>query len=159
MKATARLAWLASMTACVALVGCVERRMVITTDPPSAIVYDEQNNPLGAAPVDKPFVYYGKYRFTLVRDGSETTVVEENVKAPWYEWFLLDFISENLLPFTIRDVRRYHYQLQPKQVVPAEAVLQQAQELRARGQTIGVPLPPTPPGPGPATAPLMPTAP
>jgi hypothetical protein len=120
--------------------GCVERQMIITTDPPFAVVYDEQNRPLSASPADRSFTYYGKYRFKIVKDGYETLIVEEDVRPPCYEWLGLDFISENVLPWTIRDIRRYHYQLQPLQVVPPEMVLEQANPLRERGKAIGTPL-------------------
>jgi hypothetical protein len=139
--------------------GCVERRFVITTEPPGAIVYDEKGMPTGAAPADRPFVYYGEYQWTLVKDGYETQVVREKVRAPFYEWLLLDFFSENVVPWTIRDIRRFNYQLQPKQVVPPETVLEQGTILRQRGQAIGVPLPNQPPAPGPVTTTLMPPVP
>ena len=58
----------------------------------------------------------------------------------WYEYFPFDFISENVIPWTIRDIRRFHYQMQPLAVIPPENVLQQGQALRQRGQAIGVPL-------------------
>jgi hypothetical protein len=141
------------------LMGCVEKRFVITTDPPSAVVYDEKGLPMGASPTDRTFVYYGEYQFTLVRDGYETQVVRENVKAPFYQWFLLDFFSENVIPWTIRDVRRFHYQLQPKQVVKPDSVLEKANELRQRGLGIGVPLAGQPGTPGPVTSALMSPAP
>jgi hypothetical protein len=121
--------------------GCVERRMVITTEPYGAIVYDEMNNPLSASPADKPFTYYGKYRFKIVKDGYETLVVEENVQPPWYEWIGLDFISETVIPWNLRDVRRFHYKLQPIAVVPPEQVLEKGTLLRARGLNTGEPLP------------------
>jgi len=143
------------IAACSVQVGCVERRFVITTDPPGAIVHDERGLPIGAAPADRQFVYYGRYRFTLVHDGFQTQVIEEEAKAPWYEWFLLDFISENVIPWTIRDVRRFHYAMQPTQLVPPEAVLQNAQQLRERGLTTGIQLPNAP---SPSSA-LMPPAP
>src|ERR1700682_5322957 len=123
------------------LTGCVERRMVVTTEPFGALVYDERNVPLSASPADRPFTYYGKYRFTIVKDGYETLVVEEDVRPPWYEWIGLDFISETLIPWTLRDVRRFHYQLQPAVVVPPDQVLEQGKLLRARGLTTGEPLP------------------
>jgi hypothetical protein len=126
----------------VLMTGCVERAMVITSEPGGAVVYDERNVPLSGTAADKSFVYYGRYRFTLVKDGYETLVVEENVQPPWYEWMPLDFISENLIPWTIRDIRRFHYRLQPAHVFPAGEVLQQAETLRAKGQTVGEPLPP-----------------
>lgn len=152
--------WLGGLLLLAVAAGCVERRMVITTEPPGAVVYDESYRPLGATPVDRPFTYYGKYRFTVVKDGYETLVVEECVQPPWYEYFPLDFVSENLIPWTIRDVRRFHYRLLPAQVVPAEQTLQQGMQLRERGKTIGVPLPVpdvvTPPVavPGPPPAPV-----
>jgi len=153
-------AWLVSLLAGGALlVGCVERRFVVTTDPPSAIVYDEKSFPTGASPTDRTFIYYGEYQFTLVRDGYETLVVREKVKAPFYEWFLLDFFSENVIPCTIRDIRRFHYVLQPKQTPPEKAVLDSANALRQRGSAIGVPLPSQPPAAGPVSTTLMPPVP
>src|SRR5262245_44345453 len=144
MKRIQCLAWLAVL--CL-LTGCVERRFIITTEPFGAIVYDEKGMPVSASPADRQFTYYGKYRFTLVRDGYQTMVVEENVKPPWYEYFPLEFIAENVIPWTIVDKRTFHYQLQPVQLVPAEAVLQQGELRRAEGKTIGspgVPLQPQP---------------
>src|SRR2546421_1747574 len=111
--------------------GCVERRMVILTDPypgaTNAIVYDEKNQPIGGTPVDKPFTYYGKYRFRIVKDGFETLDTEQHVRAPWYEWPGLDFVSENLIPWTIRDVRYFRYQMQPAQVRPPENLLREGE--------------------------------
>jgi len=130
--------------------GCVERSYLITTDPPGAIVY-ENDHPIGAAPVDRPFVYYGKYRYTIVRDGCQTLVVDENLRAPFYEYPLVDFVSENMLPFTIRDKRHFHYVLPPMPIVPPDQVKAAAHILRTRGQNVGVPLaPPVPPAPAPA---------
>src|SRR4051812_1416091 len=85
--------------------GCVERRFVIDSEPPGAMVLDENNRLIGFTPVDKPFVYYGKYQFKLVKDGYETLTVTEDVVVPWFERFPLDFFTENLLPINIRDIR------------------------------------------------------
>src|SRR4051794_32563629 len=65
--------------------GCVTRRYVITSDPPGAIVYRD-NQYLGPTPVEEPFVYYGKYRFRLVADGYQVMDVEPELVPPWYEW-------------------------------------------------------------------------
>lgn len=123
--------------------GCVERRMVIVTEPypgaANAIVYDEKNQSPGGTPVDKPFTYYGKYRFRIVKDGFETLDVEQNVKAPWYEWPGLDFISENLIPWTIRDRREFRYVMQPTQVRPPENLLREGETLRGYASGVGTP--------------------
>ena len=137
-------AWAISLLAPLALAGCVERRFVIITDPPGAIVTDERGQNLGPAPADKSFVHYGTYEFILRKDGYQTMSVREEIKAPWYEWPFLDFVSENLIPWTIRDVRRKEYVLQPLQIIPPENVLQQGQLLRERGRNVGIQLPGAP---------------
>jgi len=144
MTRNARL--LAILAGAALLTGCVDRRYVVVTDPPGAVV-QENGRPLGATPADGSFVYYGKYRFTIVRDGYETLVVDQDIPTPWYEYFPLEFFSENVVPWTIRDVRRFQYRLQPLQTPNLNDVTQRAQELRQRGMAI-----PTPPGP-PGTSP------
>jgi hypothetical protein len=124
------------------LTGCVERRFVISTDPFGAVVYDMCDQPMGLSPADKSFTYYGRYRFKLVKDGYKTMIVEERIKAPWYEWPGLDFISENLLPYTVRDIRRLNYKLEPVEIVSPDKVQVDGEMLRQRGATIGTTAPP-----------------
>jgi len=153
MKRRANRAWML-IALCAGLCGCVERRFVITSDPPGAMVYDERGLPLGPTPVDKTWLYNGKYRFTLVKDGMETLVAEEEVPARWYEIPPIDFFTENLIPYPYRDIRRFHYQLQPMAIVPEATLLEQGKALRSRGQTIGLPG-----ATDPLLTPAMPTAP
>jgi hypothetical protein len=136
--------WMFAWAAAVALsgaTGCVERRMVIITDPfpdaSNAIVYDEKDQPIGGTPVDKPFTYYGKYRFRIVKDGFDTLDVEQRVRSPWYELPGLDFVSENLIPWTIRDVRVYTYVMQPPPIRPPDQTLREGEALRVYGKTLG----------------------
>ncbi|MBM3992653.1 MAG: hypothetical protein FJ303_00625 [Planctomycetes bacterium] len=139
------LVWLVCLGAAVSSTGCVERKMIINTEPypggVSAMVYDENNRPIGATPVVKPFEYYGTYRFRVVKDGYEPLVVERQVKVPWYETPGLDFIAENLIPWTIRDVRYFTFALQPLQVRSPEQLLLEGQLLRDYGRSIGAPAP------------------
>jgi hypothetical protein len=139
-QAVRRGAWLVVLTAAAGALasGCVDRRFVITSNVPAAAV-EVNGKPAGATPADRQFTYYGVYRIVLKHEGYETLVVNQPVKAPWYEYPPFDFVSENLIPWTIRDVRRIPLIMQPVQVVPPEAVLDRAQQLRARGATIGVP--------------------
>jgi hypothetical protein len=126
------------------LTGCVERRFVVTTDPPGALVM-RNNAPIGFAPADDHFTYYGNYHFTLIKDGYETQQVDQNIPAPWYEYPPFDFFTENFLPWHIIDVRRFHYQMQPRQVPHPDEMLNRAQELRDRGHIITPPPEPPPP--------------
>lgn len=135
-------AWLLGAVAGVALAaGCVERKYVITTDPPGALVLVD-GEPLSPSAADGTFVYYGKRRFTLIKDGYQTQHVEQDVPAPWYEYPPIDFISENLIPWTIQDTRRFHYLLEPQQMPNIQQVGDRAQQLRERGRAIGAPLQP-----------------
>jgi hypothetical protein len=145
-----------------ALIGCVERRYVVYTDPPGAMVL-RNGQTLGATPVDDHFVYYGKYKFTIFADGYETLQVEQQIEPPWYEYVGLDFFSENLIPWTIRDRRVFQYHLEPRRVPNPKELLDQAQNLRNRGIGLGggsaqpvappmpttVPVPQLPQGVGP----------
>src|SRR5262249_50242506 len=139
-----RSAWLGLALILTALsAGCVTRRYVITSDPPGAIVYRE-GQPIGATPVEQPFLYYGKYRFRLVKDGYQPLDVEPDLCPPWYEWPGLDFFSETLIPYHFRAIQPLHYQLVPLEPVRHDDVRRRAQELRDQGKTIQphVPIPP-----------------
>jgi hypothetical protein len=170
----------AAALCCALPAGCVDRRFIITTPPEQALASVEVNDrPIGPAPADKQFTYYGTYRIVLKKEGYETLVVDQPIAPPWYEYPPLDFISENLIPWTIRDVRRLYLPMRPAQIVAPEAVLDRATHLREQGKAIGQPVPgqpapgqpvpvptvgPVPPGPPPAqpiptTVPAVPAVP
>ncbi len=117
-------------------------------------------NYLGATPIDGYIVYYGKQQFRLIKEGYETLDVVQKYDAPWYEFPGVDFLTENINPFKVRDVRCFQYTMQPVQTVRPDDVRQHAEELRARGQTIGTPAPPRPilvvPVPPPPPPPSLP---
>lgn len=134
------------------LTGCVERRFVVLSDPPGAVVL-RNGKPIGAAPADDHFTYYGKYQFTLIKDGYQTQTVEQDIPAPWYQYYPLDFIFENLWPFRIEDVRYFHYRMDPLQAVRVDELLNQAQQARSRGQGLGQPSQFAPPSTAPVVLP------
>lgn len=114
----------------------VERRIVIYSDPPGALVY-RNGVPIGLTPVDDHFVYYGKYHFTLVRDKCKTLEVEQKIDPPWYQYLGVDFVTENLVPYKFRDVRYLYYRLEPLQPINQEEFVARAVELKNRSKTIG----------------------
>jgi hypothetical protein len=117
------------------LPGCIEQRYFIETDPPGALVL-VNGAPLGTTPVDGYFTYYGTYNFTLVKDGYETKVVHQKIAMPWFEFPGVDFVTENLFPAKVEDVRRFRYTLEPLTQVRENDLLQQAQQLRERGKAV-----------------------
>lgn len=134
------------LLAATCLTGCVERRFVIESDPPGALVL-MNGQPLGATPCDGHFVYYGKYQFTLIKDGYETLQVDECFRTPWYEYFPIDFFSENVYPLKVEDVRRpAPYRLLPKVQPRTDALLGQAEQFRTKGRSLPTAneLPPAP---------------
>ncbi len=114
------------------LAGCVERRFLIETNPPGAVV-EVNGKRIGAAPVHVPIDHYGDHRIRIFAPGYQTLVVDEPINAPWYEYFPLDFISENLIPYTIRDLRGRRYELIQEQVVSPDDVLNRSDILRQQG--------------------------
>lgn len=123
------------------LSACVERRMTIVSDPPGAMA-TVNNQEIGATPVDVPshhYVYNGYYDIKLVRDGYEPLLVKQAVPPRWYQVFPLEFISEDLIPWHIKDKRVFEFRLLPEPTVPSEELLRRAEAQRSRGQGIGHP--------------------
>lgn len=137
--------------------GCVERSFVVETNPPGALVL-VNDRPLGAAPVDGTWEYYGKYRFTLVKEGFETRHIEEEIASPWYEYFPLDFFFENIWPFKIVDRRRFRYEMEPARLPDVNDILNRSENLRNHGRSLRSEAPVPAPAPGAAPAPPAPPA-
>ena len=129
-----RLRWSAPL-AFFALGGCVERWIQVRTDPPDATVWvDDQV--VGKTPLDIPYTWYGKRLLAVERKGYAQVREIVALNPPWWQYFPLDFISENLVPYPILDRREFHYQLMPRKVVNSDKLLQDAQELRNRGAAV-----------------------
>ena len=109
--------------------GCVQRRMTIRSNPPGALVYVDDYQ-LGTTPVSHDFVYYGTRKIRLVKDGYETLTVRQPFPIPWYEYFPLDFVSENLIPWEIRDERVVDLAMAPAAATPPEVVVARAEQAR-----------------------------
>lgn len=125
--------------------GCVTRRVLITSDPPGAVVY-RNGQPIGATPVEESFVYYGRYHYRLVREGCEPVDFYPDLVAPWYQYPGIDFVAENVLPFNFRDRQTLHFTLPESRPVRHDAIRARATELQAIGA--GLQPPPTAqPGP------------
>jgi hypothetical protein len=115
------------------LSGCVERRYTIRTEPPGAlaIVNGEE---IGPTPVSRSYTYYGNREITLIADGYQTQTIIQPMDRPWYDNYITEFFSENVIPWTIRDEREFVYKLPPATVPAAEDLGARAESLRRSGQ-------------------------
>lgn len=125
--------------------------MTIRSNPPGAVVFvDDQE--IGPTPVSSDFTYYGTRKIQLIKDGYETLTVKQTSPPPWYEIPPLDFVSENLWPFELRNEHLVNFQLQPQQILPTDRLLERAEGLRTGAQLgYAVPLPNAPPKPQPVS--------
>jgi PEGA domain len=118
--------------------GCVERRFRVESNPPGAYV-SVNNVPYGPTPVDIPFLFYGEYEIELKKDGFQTIRTKEEIRTPWYQWPLVDFVSETVWPTKITDTRPLHYDLEPAIQPNLDLLKAEAEELRKRGLALPEP--------------------
>lgn len=92
-------------------VGCVERRIEITSEPAGALVWvnDQQ---VGRTPTQASFLYHGVYDVRLQLDGFEPLVTEAKASPPVYEHAPLDLFAE-MAPARIQNVQKWHFVLEP----------------------------------------------
>ena len=129
------------VTAVFAFSGCVTRSITVKTNPSNALVYIDDEL-IGESPVSMPFTFYGTRKVMIERkdeDGvltHERTIAFEKIKAPVYEIFPLDFFSELVWPFKIKDDQVLSYnlvELDPLSIKERQAkMLKSAEELRQR---------------------------
>jgi hypothetical protein len=130
-----RAAVTALVAGCASICGCgVERKLVIDSDPPGALVYLNHEE-VGRTPLRYDFTWYGEYDVQLRREGYQTVNSTEWVVAPWWQWPPFDFLAE-LTPGRPRDTHSLAYVMKPatRPADPAELV-RRAEGLRAELQS------------------------
>jgi hypothetical protein len=139
---------------CASQGGCVTRRLTIISDPPGATVFID-NDEVGVTPCSVSYIYYGTRQITLVKDGYETRTLLQEMPAPWYEYFPIELVTENFIPWELRDERTVEYTLLPQALTPVSQLLGRGEELRqgVQNQRLQAPLPA---GPVPFGAPPLP---
>ena len=123
------LAWVCLFT----LTGCVQRRLIVKTQPEGAAVLVDQK-PVGYSPVSVPFTYYGTRDVQIEKDGYKPIRVQERIDPKWYNRFPISFFTENFSPREIRDQRILDFQLQPKTMTGENELLDRANDLRTNVQ-------------------------
>ncbi|MEX0717101.1 MAG: PEGA domain-containing protein [Planctomycetaceae bacterium] len=114
-----------------ALAGCqsMHRRMTVHSDPPGAMVLVDGEEQ-GHTPMSMDFIYYATREITLVKDGYETLTVFQKVPTPWYQYFPLDFATDNFLPFKVTNRHEFTYKLQPQVAPSTEHLYDMGQSMR-----------------------------
>lgn len=82
--------------------GCVERRLIVRTDPPGARV-EVDGVDRGESPATIPFVHYGTRRVVLRLDDHRTRAALVETNPPIWQIFPLDFVTDVLLPLPLVD--------------------------------------------------------
>ena len=114
------------------ITGCVGRTITVRSQPPGALVTVNEVEK-GRTPVTFDFTWYGDYRVLLESPEYETLETHRKTPAPIYQWPVLDFVSEVLLPFTFHDHHDWHFTLEPRPTVNPDALIDRAKDYR--GQT------------------------
>lgn len=125
-----RAAVLVVLAAAVCFCGCVRRRLTVRTNPPGAMVYVD-NQAIGRSPISTDFTYYGTREIRMVKAGYETLTVNQPIPTPWYQVPGVDFFSENLLPFRVRDNRVVNFNMTPQPMIPPDELIGRGEQLRA----------------------------
>jgi len=106
--------------------------MSIRSEPAGAEVYLDGKK-AGETPLQVPFYFYGDREITLRKDRYEALRAVEEISAPWWQIFPLDFFTDVLLPFSFEDRREFTYTLKPLgPIEPAEKVEERARDLKRK---------------------------
>jgi hypothetical protein len=96
-----------------ATAGCVERKMVIRSDPPGALISLDGKDTELRTPAEIPFDFGGTRAVTLSAPGHRILETTAELDDPWFTYFPLDIGADLLWPGTIEDVQAFDYVLQP----------------------------------------------
>jgi hypothetical protein len=116
-----------------ALTGCVERRYTIRSNIPGTLVF-VNGEEIGPVPASKTFYYYGDREIVLMAPGYQTQRLIQPIEAPWFDNLWTEFVTENMLPMTLRDERDFTYQMVPSTLPDKDQLVARGQILRSRAQ-------------------------
>lgn len=94
-----------------ALPGCLERRLSITSEPPGALVWVNDVE-LGRTPVEADFTFYGEYDVRLSLEGYEPLHQQMTASQPLYEFPPFDLVA-GALPVDFENTVKWHFDLRP----------------------------------------------
>jgi hypothetical protein len=107
-------------------VGCVQREMVVISDPPGAVV-TLNDREMGRTPFKKQFLWYGNYDVVLRKDGYQTLKTTAEITAPIWQFVPFDLITD-FLP--LRDEETISFKLKPDSPTDPMLLLKRGQEMQ-----------------------------
>ena len=112
--------------------GCVERELVIDSQPQGALVYLNDQE-IGRTPLRQEFTWYGTYDVVVRKEGFQTLKARTPVNAPAWQWVPIDFIPE-VLPVNFKDTHRLNYALKPvsEAAVDPDRIVRRGEAFRER---------------------------
>ncbi len=132
---TRRTVFQAAATAFMALAavsgGCVRRTLTITTEPPNALVYLNDQE-VGRSAVTTDFIWYGDYDVLIRKKGYDTLKTHWDIKPPWYQVVPIDFFAEVLWPGHLHDQHDRHFVLNVAELPDRDELIGRALETRRR---------------------------
>lgn len=99
--------------ALVLVAGCVERKMVLRSDPPGALITLDGTETEERTPAEIPFDWGGTRGVSLSAPGHKVLDTTAELREPWFTWFPLDIVAEFVVPWTIHDVQTFDFKLEP----------------------------------------------
>ena len=111
------------------LAGCVERKVVIRSDPPKTDVYLDGRR-IGQTPIEEGFTWYGSRHLLFMRPGHRPHSTTISLKPPLYEIPPIDIVSEILLPWTLVDRHHVAVTLEPAKEEDPSSILERAEAYR-----------------------------
>lgn len=119
--------------------GCVERKIVIGSDPSGALV-TLNGVEVGRTPVTVPFIWYGDYDIVLRHEKNVGTPEKPEVKrfylhthkktvTPWFETLGVDLFAE-LWPGELKDEQVWAFAVPEVEQVPDAELIERARQMK-----------------------------
>jgi hypothetical protein len=125
------IAFVAIGLALILLVGCVERKLTINTEPQGAkVILNDQE--IGVSPVTVPFNWYGDYWVRISKDGYETLNTHRELKSPLHDHLPFDFVAQILYPGQIVDAYEWTFELASQEYPTREQLIENGQTLQSQ---------------------------
>ena len=118
------------------LAACAPTRSFTVKSNPSGATVRIDGTAAGATPVTVPFEHHGTRRVTLYLEDYLVWSEAVEIEAPWWATFPLDLITDNLVPWRLRDEHELEVALTPAADRPGvegiDAFLQRTASTHAR---------------------------